>query len=109
MHMDLFTEAGLMRIVLVGPGIMPIPPTGWGAVEILIWDTKNALEALGHEVKIVNTKDGRQILDEINLSDLTLFMFIMMSLFLSFLISNIPVQSQVTLDILSDLKCSMGM
>ena len=55
-----------MRIVLVGPGIMPIPPTGWGAVEILIWDTKNALEALGHEVKIVNTKDGRQILDEIN-------------------------------------------
>lgn len=55
-----------MRIVLIGPGIMPIPPTGWGAVEILIWDTKNALEALGHEVKIINTKDGRQILDEIN-------------------------------------------
>ena len=55
-----------MRIVLVGPGIMPIPPTGWGAVEILIWDTKNALEKLGHKVHIVNTKDGRQIIDEIN-------------------------------------------
>ena len=55
-----------MRIVLVGPGIMPIPPTGWGAVEILIWDTKNALEKLGHTVHIVNTKDGRQIIDEIN-------------------------------------------
>jgi len=55
-----------MRIVLVGPGIMPIPPTGWGAVEILIWDTKNALEKLGHEVKIINTKDGRQIIDQIN-------------------------------------------
>ena len=55
-----------MRIVLVGPGIMPIPPTGWGAVEILIWDTKNALENLGHEVKIINTKDGRQIIDQIN-------------------------------------------
>lgn len=55
-----------MRIVLVGPGIMPIPPTGWGAVEILIWDTKNALEKLGHEVHIVNTKDGRQIIEEIN-------------------------------------------
>jgi hypothetical protein len=55
-----------MRIVLIGPGIMPIPPTGWGAVEILIWDTKNALEQLGHEVHIVNTKDGRQIIDEIN-------------------------------------------
>ena len=45
---------------------MPIPPTGWGAVEILIWDTKNALESLGHEVQIVNTKNARQIIDEIN-------------------------------------------
>ena len=55
-----------MKVCLVGPGIMPIPPTGWGAVEILIWDTKNALEKLGHKVHIVNTKDGRQIIDEIN-------------------------------------------
>ena len=45
---------------------MPIPPTGWGAVEILIWDTKNALEKLGHKVQIVNTKDARQMIDEIN-------------------------------------------
>ena len=37
-----------MKIVLIGPGIMPIPPTGWGAVEILVWDTKIALEKLGH-------------------------------------------------------------
>ena len=33
-----------MKIAIVGPGIMPIPPTGWGAVEILIWDQKLALE-----------------------------------------------------------------
>jgi len=56
-----------MRIVLVGPGIMPIPPTGWGAVEILVWDTKNALEKLGHDVHIINTKDGRKIIEEINI------------------------------------------
>jgi glycosyltransferase involved in cell wall biosynthesis len=55
-----------MKISLIGPGIMPIPPVGWGAVEILIWDTKNALEELGHEVQIVNTKNARQIIDEIN-------------------------------------------
>lgn len=55
-----------MKITLVGPGIMPIPPVGWGAVEILIWDTKNALEKLGHEIQIVNTKNPRQIIDEIN-------------------------------------------
>ena len=45
-----------MKVAIVGPGIMPIPPTGWGAVEILIWDQKIALEKLGHEVLIVNTK-----------------------------------------------------
>ena len=55
-----------MKISIVGPGIMPIPPTGWGAVEILIWDSKNALEALGHTVQIINTKNGREIIDQIN-------------------------------------------
>jgi hypothetical protein len=55
-----------MRITLVGPGIMTIPPTGWGAVEILVWDTKNALEKLGHTVQIVNTRDANQIISEIN-------------------------------------------
>ena len=55
-----------MKIVLIGPGIMPIPPTGWGAVEILVWDTKVALEKLGHEVLIINTKNGREIIDKIN-------------------------------------------
>jgi glycosyltransferase involved in cell wall biosynthesis len=55
-----------MKICLVGPGIMPIPPTGWGAVEILVWDTKNALEKLGHKVQIVNTRDQNQIISEIN-------------------------------------------
>ena len=55
-----------MKIVLIGPGIMPIPPTGWGAVEILVWDTKNALEELGHEVLIINTKNARDIIDKIN-------------------------------------------
>ena len=45
---------------------MPIPPTGWGAVEILIWDQKLALEELGHEVQIVNTASGIEILQQIN-------------------------------------------
>lgn len=55
-----------MKITLIGPGIMPIPPTGWGAVEILVWDTKLALEELGHEVQLINTKDYRQIVNSIN-------------------------------------------
>lgn len=55
-----------MKICIVGPGIMPIPPTGWGAVEILIWDYKETLEKLGHEVVIINTRDQRQIIDLCN-------------------------------------------
>ena len=55
-----------MRISIVGPGIMPIPPTGWGAVEILIWDQKLALEKLGHEVDIVNTQSPVDILSQVN-------------------------------------------
>jgi glycosyltransferase involved in cell wall biosynthesis len=46
-----------MKICIVGPGVMPIPPKGWGAVEILIDDYRKTLETLGHEVHIVNTRD----------------------------------------------------
>ena len=55
-----------MKVSIVGPGIMPIPPTGWGAVEILIWDQKLAFEKLGHEVDIVNTKSPVEIIQQIN-------------------------------------------
>ena len=55
-----------MRVSIIGPGIMPIPPTGWGAVEILIWDQKLALEKLGHEVDIVNTQSPIEILSQVN-------------------------------------------
>ena len=43
-----------MKIALIGPGIMLIPPEGWGAVEILIWDYYNELSKLNHEVTIIN-------------------------------------------------------
>ena len=46
-----------MKICIIGPGILPIPPSGWGAVEILIDDYRKCLENLGHQVHIVNTKD----------------------------------------------------
>jgi hypothetical protein len=55
-----------MKFSLVGPGIMPIPPNGWGAVEIIIWDYKINLEKLGHEVQIVNTTDLNDALKQIN-------------------------------------------
>lgn len=51
---------------MIGPGIMSIPPIGWGAVEILIWDMKLALEELGHEIQIINTKNVSEIVNQIN-------------------------------------------
>ena len=38
-----------MKIVNVTPGIIPIPPNGWGAVEKIIWETHQNLLKLGHE------------------------------------------------------------
>jgi hypothetical protein len=54
-----------LRIHIVGPGMMPIPPTGWGAVEILIWDMATRLRALGHLVKIHNSKDLGPVVESI--------------------------------------------
>ena len=45
---------------------MPIPPVGWGAVEILIWDYYQELIKLGHEVQIVNTPNQKEIITQVN-------------------------------------------
>jgi glycosyltransferase involved in cell wall biosynthesis len=55
-----------MRISIIGPGIMPIPPTGWGAVESLIWDYYQELTKNGHEVQIVNTQNYQEIASSVN-------------------------------------------
>jgi len=62
---DLALGKEKFHIAIVGPGIMPIPPTGWGAVEILIWDYKLNLEKLGHRVSIVNTPDENEIVKQV--------------------------------------------
>ena len=55
-----------MKISIIGPGLMSIPPKGWGAVETLIWDMRNALIALGHEVDIINLRDPIEIIKKVN-------------------------------------------
>jgi len=54
-----------MNIAFIGPGIMPIPPDGWGAVEMLIWDYATVLGELGHTGTIINTPDRSQIIKEL--------------------------------------------
>ena len=55
-----------MKILFVGPGLLPIPPKGWGGIEHLVWDMKLALTKLNHDVKIVNTTNPKEIIYEIN-------------------------------------------
>ena len=41
-----------MRVAQVTPGLIPIPPNGWGAVEKIIWDYKQNLDRMGVETHI---------------------------------------------------------
>lgn len=49
-----------MRVTLVGTGMLPIPPTGYGAVEKHIWHLAGALEELGHETRIIHQARGQR-------------------------------------------------
>ena len=49
-----------MKIALIGPGIMPIPPNNWGAVESLIWDQYEYLKEKGIHVIYADLPTERQ-------------------------------------------------
>lgn len=46
-----------MKIINVTPGLIPIPPNGWGAVEKIIWETHLCLKELGHDSQILYLND----------------------------------------------------
>jgi hypothetical protein len=54
-----------MLIALVGPGILEIPPKGFGAVETIIFDYYKELTRLQHKVDIINPL-RKSINDQIN-------------------------------------------
>jgi glycosyltransferase involved in cell wall biosynthesis len=53
-----------VRILLIGGGVHPIPPTGYGAVERILADFRDALEAAGQEAIILNRVRHRRMRDE---------------------------------------------
>jgi len=57
-----------MKIFLIGPGLSHIPPTGWGAIESLIWDYYENLLSHGIDVSIINKVDLNQVVLECNAS-----------------------------------------
>lgn len=58
-----------LRIALIGPGIMAIPPPGWGAVEQLIWDYSCFLKKQGHTVDIINTPKRAEIIAKVGMGN----------------------------------------
>ena len=58
------------RVVIIGPGIMPIPPpNGWGAVESLVWDYKLFMDKYHgdkFETHVVNLPHTDQIIEATN-------------------------------------------
>jgi glycosyltransferase involved in cell wall biosynthesis len=55
-----------MKICLVGPGLKPIPPSGWGAVESLVWDYYETLKSKGVQVEISNHSSSAEMVRFIN-------------------------------------------
>jgi len=55
-----------MKICLVAPGIMPIPPDTWGAVEMMLWDYYNILIKNNIDVDIINSPSRLEILQKVN-------------------------------------------
>ncbi len=55
-----------MKVCIIGPGYKPIPPTGWGAVEIIIWEYYTRLIRLNIDTTIINTSNSNNIIREVN-------------------------------------------
>lgn len=53
-----------MRIALIGGGVEPIPPTGYGGTERFIADLEVALRAAGHDPFVINRVRHRRLRDE---------------------------------------------
>jgi glycosyltransferase involved in cell wall biosynthesis len=59
--------ASFMYIVVVAHGNEPIPPTGWGAVEQVIWQYDLRLRQRGHSTRIINKRKLSAILNVIGI------------------------------------------
>lgn len=58
-----------MKIAIVGPGLMEIPPKNWGAVESLIWDYSESLKQKNIEVDIINNSNLDAVANYLNLTN----------------------------------------
>jgi glycosyltransferase involved in cell wall biosynthesis len=52
----------MVHVYLIGPGVKPIPPKGWGAVEAVIWDYHENLIKRGIKSTIINESNLQQVI-----------------------------------------------
>ena len=50
-----------MRVALIGPGTLNIPPKGWGATERVIWNIHRRSRDAGFESVILNARTGEEL------------------------------------------------
>lgn len=55
----------MKTICFVSAGDIPVPPSGWGALETVVWGQAKALERLGYNVHIVNNPNTQEVFNEI--------------------------------------------
>ena len=63
-----------MKICQVTPGLIPIPPNGWGAVEKIIWEYHCISNDMGHDshIKYLNDADPSFDVVHIHVANLAL-------------------------------------
>lgn len=54
-----------MKLALIGPGLLSIPPQGWGAVETVIANLEHNCRAIGCETLIINTRSKDEAFSQI--------------------------------------------
>jgi len=54
-----------IKIIQITPGVIPIPPNGWGAVEKIIWEYKLVLDKLGYQTEIKYCDDVEKSQDQV--------------------------------------------
>jgi glycosyltransferase involved in cell wall biosynthesis len=55
-----------MKICFIAPGEISVPPTGWGALETVVWNQYSNLKKNGYDVSIINEKNPQDILNTIH-------------------------------------------
>jgi hypothetical protein len=55
-----------MKIALIGPGLMSIPPKGWGGVEAILHEMQQGLTRRSHDVLVVDTREKPKIISLVN-------------------------------------------